>query len=273
MRFIITPTLQWLRKHVSLCRDELLVASPFVGRALLDEVKRMESTANLKLTTRTDLGVFAAKSSDLEAVIGFASCGGEVRSLPGLHAKAYIVDRQVALVTSANATFSGLNRNLECGVELTRPDEVLQLAELVETGFGSSVIPQTWSLKSLESLRGPVSTLRSTMSELSSITKVHEDQMLEIKLTDDCWDKLSEGLPGWAKLTMSVIQSIAEDRFDLQRVYRIGLALAAQRFPRNKNPKEKLRQQLQVLRDMGVIEFLGDGVYKKLFTKGTLSSR
>ena len=36
-------------------------------------------------------------------------------------------------------------------------------------------------------------------------------------------------------------------------------------YPKNKNIKDKIRQQLQVLRDLSLIEFLGNGIYKKLW--------
>ncbi|MBL9181585.1 MAG: hypothetical protein JNN17_05550 [Verrucomicrobiaceae bacterium] len=273
MHFITTPTFQWLRQHVSRCRNELIVACPFVGRAFLDEVKRIKLKVCLKLITRTDLAVFAANSSDLDAVIGFASIGGDVRSLPRLHAKVYIVDRSVALVTSANATFSGMNRNLECGVEITGTEEVEQLAALAETGFGSFAIPQSWSTSSLETLKQPVSALRATMSDKRVSTIIRPDELVEIAVSDKSWGELQQGLPGWTKLTMSVVQNITEDTFNLQSIYRHGLPCARQAFPRNKTPREKLRQQLQLLRDMGVIEFIGGGIYRKLITSDATTAK
>jgi type II restriction enzyme len=35
------------------------------------------------------------------------------------------------------------------------------------------------------------------------------------------------------------------------------------RYPQNKHVKPKIRQQLQVLRDKGYIDFLGNGRYRK----------
>jgi len=36
-------------------------------------------------------------------------------------------------------------------------------------------------------------------------------------------------------------------------------------YPSNKHIKDKIRQQLQLLRDLGLIEFLGSGKYRKLW--------
>jgi chromosome condensin MukBEF MukE localization factor len=34
-------------------------------------------------------------------------------------------------------------------------------------------------------------------------------------------------------------------------------------YPNNRFPRQKLRQQLQRLRDLGMIEFLGEGRYRR----------
>jgi type II restriction enzyme len=39
-------------------------------------------------------------------------------------------------------------------------------------------------------------------------------------------------------------------------------------YPQNKHISDKIRQQLQYLRDLGLIEFLGSGNYKKLWQDG-----
>lgn len=36
------------------------------------------------------------------------------------------------------------------------------------------------------------------------------------------------------------------------------------KYPNNNFIKDKIRQQLQILRDKGIIEFTGRGIYKKL---------
>ena len=36
------------------------------------------------------------------------------------------------------------------------------------------------------------------------------------------------------------------------------------KYPSNHNIRPKIRQQLQVLRDRGIIEFLGNGNYRKV---------
>ena len=68
---------------------------------------------------------------------------------------------------------------------------------------------------------------------------------------------------GW---TLDVWQCIdrLEDSFSLNQVYAFADLLKL-KHPENNHIPDKIRQQLQVLRDRGIIEFLGSGHYRKLY--------
>jgi len=68
---------------------------------------------------------------------------------------------------------------------------------------------------------------------------------------------------GW---TLDVWQCIdrLDDKFNLKQVYAFADELQG-KHPDNNHVKDKIRQQLQVLRDKGIIEFLGRGYYQKLY--------
>ena len=53
------------------------------------------------------------------------------------------------------------------------------------------------------------------------------------------------------------------EQFTLAQIYQFETQLQLQ-FPDNKHIKDKIRQQLQVLRDQQVIEFVGRGQYRKI---------
>lgn len=59
----------------------------------------------------------------------FPNC--EVRFLPSLHAKVYVADNSVAVITSSNLTTNGLFRNFECGVRITGVDHVSNIKDQV----------------------------------------------------------------------------------------------------------------------------------------------
>jgi type II restriction enzyme len=66
---------------------------------------------------------------------------------------------------------------------------------------------------------------------------------------------------GWTTLTLSVVRSLSKTRFRLSEVYeREGVFASC--YPNNKNIRPKIRQQLQILRDLGLILFEGSGEYR-----------
>lgn len=77
------------------------------------------------------------------------------------------------------------------------------------------------------------------------------------KLSIDNTDKR-----GWLLDVLNCINSIKKQQFDLNDVYFFENQLSIM-HPNNHNVKAKIRQQLQILRDKGFIEFLGNGKYVK----------
>lgn len=67
---------------------------------------------------------------------------------------------------------------------------------------------------------------------------------------------------GWLLELISIIDKIPKNSFSLSEVYSYESVLKA-RYPSNRFIKEKIRQQLQVLRDNGFLQFMGNGLYKK----------
>lgn len=65
---------------------------------------------------------------------------------------------------------------------------------------------------------------------------------------------------GWLIEVMKAVEAIRRPEFDLNDVYAFEAQLSAL-YPGNNNVRPKIRQQLQVLRDNGYLEFLGGGRY------------
>lgn len=70
---------------------------------------------------------------------------------------------------------------------------------------------------------------------------------------------------GWAASLLNLLRQLPSDRFSLSDAYLFEAHLA-ELYPGNNNVRPKIRQQLQVLRDAGIIEFEARGQYK--FIKG-----
>jgi type II restriction enzyme len=66
---------------------------------------------------------------------------------------------------------------------------------------------------------------------------------------------------GWTLDVLNVVRSLGKSEFDLAEVYKSDAKLA-KLHPANRHVRDKIRQQLQVLRDLGLLEFLGGGEYR-----------
>ena len=66
---------------------------------------------------------------------------------------------------------------------------------------------------------------------------------------------------GWTLDVLNVVRNVGTNEFSLADVYAHADALA-RLHPKNAHVRDKIRQQLQVLRDLGLIEFLGGGSYR-----------
>lgn len=73
------------------------------------------------------------------------------------------------------------------------------------------------------------------------------------------------GLPveqrGWTLDVLNAVRSLGKAEFSLSEVYGTEKRLASL-HPANKHVREKIRQQLQVLRDLGLLDFLGRSHYR-----------
>lgn len=67
----------------------------------------------------------------------------------------------------------------------------------------------------------------------------------------------------WSDDIAECVERINKDVFTLEDIYVFEDELSV-KYPNNGHIKEKIRQQLQVLRDNGYIVFLERGRYKKL---------
>ena len=105
-------------------KREVLIAAPYIKEAeagwFCDQLR-----PGVKVLTLANLDSNAIRTSALDVAalrrLADASPSSRVVSLSHLHAKVFVADETVALVTSANITRPGLDRNLEYGVLLDEP--------------------------------------------------------------------------------------------------------------------------------------------------------
>jgi type II restriction enzyme len=69
------------------------------------------------------------------------------------------------------------------------------------------------------------------------------------------------GARGWLLDVMNCVENLRGKEFTLDEVYAFESVLS-EKHPQNKHVKDKIRQQLQVLRDKGYLEFIERGRYR-----------
>lgn len=105
----------------------LVISSPYIGmnpcKRIIDIQKECNFLNNFSILLLTDLSrdTILSGATDVSAICKLTEIFQqiEIRFLPSIHAKIYVADEKLAVVTSANMTNSGLLRNFEYGVKLS----------------------------------------------------------------------------------------------------------------------------------------------------------
>ena len=268
LEIVTTPTFDWLSEKAKDSQLRMLIGSPYVNNGLLGVTNVVSAQVNRVLVTRTDLRDFAARASNLDSLCALARDGVTIKSLNNLHAKVYVLD-DTALVTSANATFAGMGRNLECGLATKDKQVSDQLADSLLKGFGARRYPPLMKLEELEALQEAVAAIRVSLPAgavpLPYDPEYSADNLPTIEADFTIGDDtaLIESLSGWKRLTMRGVLEMPEGGFEMSDLLPVCQPMASVEYPNNHRVREKLRQQLQYLRDLGLVEFLGQGYYRR----------
>jgi len=75
--------------------------------------------------------------------------------------------------------------------------------------------------------------------------------------------ELPPSLRGWTVDVLTAVRGLGKSQFSLQEVYQLEPELRAA-HPNNRNVRPKIRQQLQVLRDLNLLDFTDRGTYRLL---------
>lgn len=109
----------------------------------------------------------------------------------------------------------------------------------------------------------------SKISDFGKVFLVKNSEIIDSHIVNESFQKTlflrekSKEAKGWILDIMHCVDSIPKSSFTLDEVYQFESHLKL-KYPANHFIKDKIRQQLQILRDKGIIEFLGRGNYKKI---------
>ena len=121
-----------LRDLVRSARERLIICAPFITRQGWRVVEDELAVADVGLRVSTSLRARAASTGALD-VGALADAHQrlpdiEIRNVLGLHAKVYVADDDIAIITSGNLTRASLRDNVERGLLVTAPDLVREIA-------------------------------------------------------------------------------------------------------------------------------------------------
>ena len=109
----------------------------------------------------------------------------------------------------------------------------------------------------------------SKIAEAGKVFLVKNAEIINTKTVRDAFNKTlflrskNKEAKGWILDTMNCIDLIKKETFSLNEIYKFEDKLK-QKYPNNNFIKDKIRQQLQYLRDKGFIEFTARGNYRKI---------
>lgn len=117
---VSSPIQPHLLNLINNCHSDLVIASPYITKSAVDWLVKTKTKSLEKISVLTNVSMdnVISKSIDTSAlrlILDKFQITSLV-SLPYLHAKVFVADKSVALVTSANFTNGGLWKNYEYGV-------------------------------------------------------------------------------------------------------------------------------------------------------------
>ncbi len=263
MKILKTPWKNNLMELVSQSKKSIKITSPFVKENICNELLSFKNEGTkLELITSFKLMNIYSGSLDLSGLENIINCNGIVKNFPKLHSKIYLFDDEKVIITSGNLTNGGLLNNFEYGIYTENAEIVL------------NVVNDFSSISSNENIgRIKLTNIYDVRKILAKIPKIESIKLpnFEIEFPDEKYDimEIEEGvltssLKGWKLEVFKCIQSIPNQIFSLKEINKFETHLK-NIFPSNQHITDKIRQQLQYLRDLGLIEFLGNGQYKKLW--------
>lgn len=109
----------------------------------------------------------------------------------------------------------------------------------------------------------------SKISDSGKIFLINNGKVIDSKTVQENFNKTlflrskSKTSKGWTLDILDCVDSINSNDFTLDEMYSFEPELRT-KYPNNNFIKDKIRQQLQILRDNGIIEFASRGKYRKI---------
>jgi len=263
MKILTTPWKDDFLELVSRSKKSIKITSPFVKSNICDElINAKSSTSNIELITSFKLMNIYSGSLDIPAIETIINNKGTVKNFPKLHSKVYLFDDIKAIITSGNLTYGGMLRNFEYGIYLDEKPIVKTIVDdfnLLSKNENTGIVKQT----DLETVKSILEKIPKSVSQKLPPFEIETPEE-NFDVIETSVEPIMNSLSGWRLEVFTCVNTIPKQTFTLNEINKFANHLK-KIYPDNQHITDKIRQQLQELRDLGLIEFLGSGKYKKLW--------
>lgn len=235
--------------------DELFISSAYItsyGTKLLIEAKK-DVPKSVIFNSSADN--FIAKASDIDAINQMLDAGVKLWGNPRLHAKVYVFGNRGCIVGSANMTRGGFEGNLEAGIftdEVNFQQKIMAYLEALSSNKSSYPITESYVAYIKERIANTEDIANLIVA--NPFQKASANQPKEEKINE---------FSGWTAIVADMILDVGKTDFELADLYNYTDKLAKV-YPDNNNKKAKIRQQLQILREKGYLQFTDNAGHYKL---------
>ncbi len=266
IEFVKNPWESKLLKLVNDSRTSIKITCPYIKHEVANKIlssKKKESLL-LVISCLNPQSIYS-RVCDIEAFSAILEMKGHLKSFQGLHAKTFIFDDNIAVVTSSNLTSRGLLNNYEYGVLIKSKEQVSEIVndfnELYKSEAASDVNAEQLAL------------IKNIVANAPKLERVRFQKLEEFSKSSTTpiytggEQSIIDSLGGWRQEVFKRLIRIHKTDFSLQDIYNFERELQSL-FPDNNTVRDSTRRNLQELRDLGLLEFLGNGKYRKLWSEG-----
>jgi len=254
--FITNPYYDNFMEQCSNASESIKLSAPFVkSDVVADVLGNKQPDTSISLITKINLRDYHSRVSDIESLQQTLLHGGHIYNCSNLHAKIYIFDDRDCIISSANLTQSGQRRNAECGV-LTNDTGVVNEVLRFYNGIIEREDVGKITVRNVEEIS-------DLLTRIPPVPQIVYPRMDLSEPSDENLYAICEGLTGWKRDVFLSLGQFGET-FTTAEVSSIAQQLG-DKYPHNNFREAKVRQILQQLRDLGLIEFTSPGIYQKLW--------
>ena len=266
MRILTTPWKNELLELVSTTKKSIKIISPYIKENICQALLlQKQSRAKFELITTFKFSSFCSGQSDLSALEKIINANGKIKIHPRIHSNVFLFDDKKAIISSANLSDRGLLTNYELGILL---DEKTVVAQVVAEYNAIAKHEETRAVKKtdieiISKMLLPIS--KNSQYKKLKLSKFETDHLKEtFDVVDVPIEAITSVFENWQLEVFNCINLTQQQIFTLEEVNLFENHLK-KIFPTQKNIPDKIEIQLKYFIDLGLIDFLGNGFYKKLW--------